>query len=109
MSNFCSHCGTAVSPKAVACPKCGEPIASAKTARKSKAVTVILGLIFGAFGAHRFYLRDYGVAVFILVACLVATFDPSGVLLTLAGFLVLVDVIVLLFRGRQYYIAKAQK
>lgn len=107
MSNFCQHCGHQVSPKATACPSCGHPLAGEK--RKSKAITVILGFMFGLFGAHRFYLRDYWLAVFILVASLVAAFDPSGVLLGLMSLGVVIDSIVLLFRGRDYYTEKAQK
>ena len=71
--NFCSHCGNAVSPMAVACPQCGHPVVSQQTTgqplanpyapAKSRVTAGILGILLGGLGVHKFYLGKVGPGV----------------------------------------------
>jgi TM2 domain-containing membrane protein YozV len=73
----CPECSTKVSDQATSCPSCGYPIAKSRehardapssragsannappptaTVRRSRAVYIILGLVFGGLGFHNFY------------------------------------------------------
>ena len=83
----CPECSTSVSDKAIACPKCGCPIAkptasatsterttapatTVVTVSKSRGVYIILGLLFGVLGIHDFYAgyNGRGAAKFCLLA-----------------------------------------
>lgn len=81
----CPECSTSVSDKAIACPKCGCPIAKpvtlssgspptapagVVTVSKSRGVYIILGLLFGVLGIHDFYAgyNGRGAVKFVLVA-----------------------------------------
>lgn len=80
----CAECGKQVSEKARSCPNCGAPI-SVKTAdniktvvlavSKSRSLAVLLALILGGIGAHKFYLNRPGMGVLYLLFCW--TFVPS--------------------------------
>jgi len=80
----CPECGTEVSSRAPACPKCGFPIneSSPRTAStpivvtpaKSRGVAILLALVLGGIGAHKFYVGKPGVGV--LYMLLVWTFIP---------------------------------
>lgn len=61
--SYCNKCGGKTHPQAVICVHCGcsfvdEPISEPKeeTGSRSKLVAGILGIVFGAFGIHNFYL-----------------------------------------------------
>lgn len=108
---YCSHCGAPVSPKALACPACGEPLARPT---KSKAAAALLCFFLGQFGVHRFYLRDYFLGIMFPALIfggtfLVAAQEPIGPLLVGLGFLaIVVDLIQLLCRGPEYFQDKAR-
>ena len=61
---FCPDCGNAIDALAVNCPHCGllQPSVSGKSDRKV-APALILALLFGVFGAHRFYAGKTGTAI----------------------------------------------
>jgi hypothetical protein len=67
---FCNNCGIEVSPNAISCPNCGEPF---KFGLKSKPVFIILALLLGNFGIHRFYLGNVG------LGCLYFLFSWTGI------------------------------
>lgn len=62
---FCPNCGTKVSPNATSCPNCGEPFV--EPGKKDKIAFVILAILFGWFGVHRFYLGNIGLGVLYLL------------------------------------------
>lgn len=109
---YCSHCGAPVSPKALACPACGEPLARPA---KSKAAAALLCFFLGQFGIHRFYLRDYALGCvfpFMIFGGIffTAAEQPIGAVLVTVGFLmIIVDFVQLLFRGPGYYQDKARQ
>jgi len=72
---FCSNCGTAVSSKAKTCPACGHPFGTLK----NKAVFIILALLFGNIGIHRFYLGNVGLGILYFLFCW--TFIPAFIAL----------------------------
>ena len=67
----CPDCGADVSLRARACPHCGAPFSSGK----SRGVAVVLALLLGGVGAHKFYLDRPGTGVLYLLFCW--TFIPA--------------------------------
>jgi len=60
-ASFCPNCGFQVSEIADVCVRCGTSLA--RIAPKSKVLAGLLGIIFGCFGVHNFYLNYVGKAV----------------------------------------------
>ncbi len=79
--NVCLHCGAKVGVRAKFCAKCGNEIAvsqksvlkksksstSAIKNKKSPVTTLVLCLILGVFGAHRFYVGKKGTGLLMLI------------------------------------------
>lgn len=85
----CVECGREVSDKATACPQCGAPVRVAQptppepppvvpyparsagvvigNGPKNRAIAVVLALVLGSFGAHKFYLGSVGLGVIYLL------------------------------------------
>ncbi|MDO7834764.1 TM2 domain-containing protein [Sphingobium sp. HBC34] len=58
---YCSGCGGLIHKAAPACPKCGAPQADVRSKeRKSRGVAIILALLLGGLGIHKFYLGRAG-------------------------------------------------
>ena len=56
---YCEACGSAIHAAAAACPRCGAPQLSAVVNganQKSKTTAVVLALLLGGIGVHKFYL-----------------------------------------------------
>ena len=71
--SFCASCGKPIVPGAVICTNCGisaAPVAAADA--KSKTIAGLLGIFFGLFGIHNFYLGFTGKAVAQLLLTVVA-------------------------------------
>jgi TM2 domain-containing membrane protein YozV len=88
----CGECGKQISDQAVACPSCGAPVSNRAvqtlvTAPKSRSMAVLLAMLLGGIGIHRFYLNEPGWGVLYLLFCW--TFIPA-----IAG---LIEGLVLLF------------
>lgn len=67
---YCFSCGTSIDSRAVNCPKCGvaQPDISVNTTLNTHWLAVLLlALLLGIFGAHRFYLRRTGSAILMLI------------------------------------------
>ena len=62
---YCSGCGTSLHISARACPQCGAPQAGA--GQKSRVSAILLALILGGFGAHKFYLGRVGAGILYLL------------------------------------------
>lgn len=80
----CRECGKQVSDLAAACPHCGAPIASRfqsaptpimVTAPKSRSLAVLLAMLLGSLGIHKFYLNSPGWGVLYILFCW--TFIPA--------------------------------
>lgn len=69
---------------------------------KSKAVTVLLTLCLGAFGAHRFYLGNTALGVmYLLLSCVtLVAFPPALLVITV---LLCLEAVYFLCRGNSYY------
>jgi len=73
---YCSGCGVLIHRSAPQCPKCGAPQADAVAAgRKSRVIAIVLALLLGGIGAHKFYLGRIGMGILYLLFCW--TFIPS--------------------------------
>jgi TM2 domain-containing membrane protein YozV len=77
----CKDCDKEISQNAVSCPKCGSPVAGNEppitklAIHKSKSMAVVLALILGGLGMHKFYLGQPGIGFIYLIFCW--TFIPS--------------------------------
>jgi TM2 domain-containing membrane protein YozV len=79
-TKYCSGCGVAIHKEAQACPKCGFPQRDIATKeRKSRGLAVVLALLLGGIGIHKFYLGRIGWGVVYLLFCW--TFVPSVIAL----------------------------
>lgn len=60
-SKYCSGCAAVIHKDAPACPHCGAPQGGAQhRERKSRGVAIVLALLLGGIGAHKFYLGRAG-------------------------------------------------
>ena len=65
---FCSSCGEVIKKAAEVCPKCGVGVqGSLMKSEKGFAPTLILCLLLGVFGIHRFYVRKIGTGILMLL------------------------------------------
>jgi len=71
---YCSGCGVVIHKEAVQCPHCGAPQAGAG-GRKSRVAAILLALLLGGIGAHKFYLGRVGAGILYLLFCW--TFIPA--------------------------------
>lgn len=56
-TNYCPHCGKPVKPETMVCANCGAALNPMSAHQgKSKLIAGILGIFFGYFGIHNFYL-----------------------------------------------------
>ncbi|MFM2399977.1 MAG: hypothetical protein RL341_2134 [Pseudomonadota bacterium] len=84
---YCSECGAIIRLKAEICPQCGVrqqlpaapgaagAFAAAPGSRKSRTVAIVLALLLGGLGMHKFYLGQTGMGALYLVFCW--TFIPA--------------------------------
>lgn len=98
MAKFCSNCGKAVEDNQQVCLNCGVLIDGNKNAKsanttvnsgtKSKVVAGILGLFFGAWGVHNFYLGFSGKA-FTQIIVTIFTCGIGGIWGFIEGIMIL--------------------
>ncbi len=67
---FCTNCGKEIDDNAVVCVHCGCATQN-MGAQKSLLITILLWLILGGLGAHRFYLGDTKNATTMLILYIV--------------------------------------
>ncbi|MBU2461998.1 NINE protein [bacterium] len=79
----CWECGKQISDQAATCPNCGAPLTGRHppaipvviTAPKSRSAAVLLAMLLGGLGIHKFYLNRPGWGVIYLLFCW--TFIPA--------------------------------
>jgi TM2 domain-containing membrane protein YozV len=80
----CMECGKQISDQAAACPTCGAPMLGRSQANaspvmvaatKSRSAAVLLAMLLGGIGFHKFYLNRPGWGVIYLLFCW--TFVPA--------------------------------
>ena len=113
-TKFCEHCGNKVAIDAVICPKCGTQLEELKTTEKKESpqiiinnanvtgvpgrkqcdkwIALLLCILLGFLGAHKFYEGKGGMGVLYLLTC------------GLFGIGILVDIIVILCKPNPYYV-----
>ena len=119
-TKFCKHCGEKIPEDAVICTKCGRQVEELKKSNnqqqivinntnsnvnsnrnfngafgekpKNKWVAIVLLILLGYFGAHKFYEGKFGMGILYLF-----TFGLFGIGL-------IVDFISLLFKPMTYYV-----
>lgn len=75
---YCADCGALIRRTAAICPQCGAPQADRMLRdRKNRGIAIILALLFGGLGIHKFYLGHIGWGIVYLLFCW--TFVPSAV------------------------------
>lgn len=70
---YCSSCGKPVHKSASSCPSCGARQKGIGT--KSRTTAIILAILLGGIGGHKFYLGQTGLGLVYLLFC--ATFIPA--------------------------------
>jgi TM2 domain-containing membrane protein YozV len=70
---FCRECGKQMSDTAFACPNCG----ATTGVNKSRSAAVVLALLLGGLGMHKFYLNRPGAGAMYVLFCW--TFIPAVV------------------------------
>lgn len=98
---FCKNCGKEMSSEAHSCPHCGQPNQLTKT--KSKGVFVLLGLIFGGVGAHRFYLGDTGLGLLYVALLFINLLFTAGLLTLIIAPILLIEIIVVACGSRKEF------
>lgn len=73
VDNFCSACGESIKAAAEICPHCGvrqlaAPV-STSSSGKSKGMAIVLALLLGGLGVHKFYLGQMGQGILYLLLC----------------------------------------
>ncbi|PKN21026.1 MAG: hypothetical protein CVU71_00985 [Deltaproteobacteria bacterium HGW-Deltaproteobacteria-6] len=72
----CPACNSKVSSKAVSCPHCGHPLQDIMSkSSKNRSTAIILSLLLGGAGVHKFYLDKPGSGLLYLLFCW--TFIPA--------------------------------
>ena len=115
MAKFCTNCGQSINEGYNNCPNCGAPINNynpnnnnynnyaSNEAPKSKVAAGILGIFFGVFGVHNFYLGYIGKAVaqllMTILSCGILSF-VSSIWGFIEGILILTGTIKVDGRGR---------
>ena len=67
---YCQNCGKEISDNAVICVNCGCATDNYKKSNKTMLVTILLWLLLGGFGVHRFYLGHNTSGIIMLLCTL---------------------------------------
>lgn len=71
----CPECSNQVSDQATSCPKCGCPIKSGVSISvpvqktKNRSAAILLALLLGGLGIHKFYVEKPGAGLVYLLFC----------------------------------------
>ncbi|MPM80234.1 hypothetical protein SDC9_127281 [bioreactor metagenome] len=103
-TKYCMYCGEIIPFEAVICPQCGRQVENSGGDQhvyhhyddmshvKDKGIALVLCLLFGVLGAHKFYEGKIGMGILYLL---------TGGLLGIGW---LIDLFVLLFKPNPYYV-----
>ncbi len=67
LGKFCSTCGKQLHVEAEICPHCGVRAKAAPNSGVSKVALLLITFFLGGLGAHKFYLKRYGLGVLYLL------------------------------------------
>lgn len=67
LGKFCSTCGKQLHIQAEICPHCGVRVKAAPKSGVSKVALLLITFFLGGLGAHKFYLKKYGLGVLYLL------------------------------------------
>lgn len=99
---FCSNCGKEIADNAIVCIHCGCATPNHQcnntNTNKSMLCAVILWLLLGGIGAHRFYLGHNTSAVIMLLCLLFCWLIVPGIVLCIWW---LIDIVLLVSGGIQ--------
>lgn len=79
---FCRDCGATINAKAEICTACGVrqmAVGTGMVVPKSRSAAIVLALLLGGVGAHKFYLRQPGLGILYMI--FVWTFVPAVIAL----------------------------
>lgn len=65
---FCNNCGVSTNSNQTICISCGVNLAN--PGKKSKSSVLLLGLLFGTVGAHKFYMGSWGWGIIYVILAL---------------------------------------
>ena len=73
---YCANCGKELSDQAASCPSCGHPArpprmspgfqSDKSVSPKSRLATLLLAILLGYLGAHRFYVGKVGTGILMI-------------------------------------------
>jgi predicted RNA-binding Zn-ribbon protein involved in translation (DUF1610 family) len=93
-TKYCSGCGVVIHKEARACPQCGFPQAGHNVREsKSRGLSVVLALLLGGIGIHKFYLGRIGWGIVYLLFCW--TFVPA--------IIAFIEALIYAFMGEQAF------
>lgn len=90
---FCTDCGMLIKQRAEICPHCGCRQSNNFSEGKNRVVAIILALLLGGFGVHKFYLNKPWQGLCYLLFCW--TFIPA--------LIAFIEVIVYIFMSDQEF------
>jgi TM2 domain-containing membrane protein YozV len=96
-TSFCPNCGKSTTAVQIVCTACGVGLSTPN--QKSKVTAGILGLLLGAFGAHKFYMGYTGTAIIMLCTALVGGLLTFGVSAGVLGIVGLIEGIIYLTKS----------
>jgi len=110
--HFCSNCGVATNTNQILCVSCGATLSSTiGSNEKNKLATVLLAIIFGCIGLHKFYLGYVKEGMIMLILSIVAGAITEGVFVLIMAVIGLIEGIIYLAKpddefNRIYVIGK---
>ena len=100
-TGFCFNCGSATTANQAICMSCGVALATRGTGQKTKSTALLLALLIGVLGAHKFYMGSWGWGIVQIVLC------ATGVLIPVAFLVALVDMIRMILMTDEEFRIKA--
>ena len=96
---YCKNCGCQINEPAKFCQECGKPL-DKKNKQKNKWIAIVLLLLFGYLGLHRFYLKqEFEGTMFllcVLISLFIAFFGYNYIFLIIVTIALFIDLILII-------------